>query len=384
MLGRRWIVLLSLTGLVLLAYILWFYGKLIKSTGDRSKIYLSFAKGKNKNLDGNEMSNIKRKLLTSVSKNSKIHLKGTVPKDLEFDISKTRDYGNNGYIKIISDTYIQVPGFKGFTHVLKNKSKVSKYLFQDLEQQGLPTDQQFDAFLIFFKEANLDQLPFIVCPITSIDNMTYECYLRDPNDHWFKNDSLSEIEITDPKFGEKASEIVYNHYGLDGSSNFDMEPTNEDEEDLIDIEDTLSISSVPEDSETSQNFEFDISKTDGNEGQTRIIDGTYIQVPGFKGFTHVLKNKSKVSKYLFQDLEQQGLPTDQQFDAFLIFFKEANLDQLPFIVCPITSIDNMTYECYLRDPNDHWFKNDSLSEIEITDTKFGEKASKIVRQHYEI
>ncbi|EAN30691.1 putative integral membrane protein [Theileria parva strain Muguga] len=393
---KRWIILLSLIGAFLFSGILYFCAKQLKNHEYKPRFYLSGENGKKGDLESKEMANMKRQLLTSVSKNSKNHLKGTVPKNLVFDISKTKDDGTSGYMKIISETYVQIPGFKGFTHVLKTKSKVSLYKFRDFEQNGLPSGKEFEAFLTFFKEDELDGLPYVVCPVSSIDTMSYECYLRNPNDDWTRNDSLSEIDVTDSEFGEKASKIVYDHYLSDSSSFGDTESTNYDVESAInDLESAINdlesyigsedSSANSFDDKVYDNFEFDISRTDdGTSGPVRTIGGTYVQIPKFKGFTHVIKGKSKVSTYRFHDCEQNGLPTGEHFEAFLTFFKEDNLDHLPYVVCPVTSIDTMSYECYLRNPNDSWSKNESLSEIDIMDAEFGEKASSIVCQHYDI
>nr|PVC53502.1 hypothetical protein MACL_00000035 [Theileria orientalis] len=362
----RWLVLLSIVTLVLITLVGFFIAYQFRKPSYKPRFRLSETSTSAKSGDRKSVMQMKGNIISSIAKNSKKNLKGPIPDDIDFDIGSTCERGSSSYVKVFETAYADIPGFKGYTHVLKAKLPVKKYFNKDAEQSGLPTGLDLEAVLTYFKEDRLDQDPLVVCPVSSIEDKEFSCYLMDSKNQWSVSDCINGLDLMDDSFGDDAGRCINNHYNM---SEISPQPT--------------KCSPSSPDQEDYDSFELELSLKQGFENAHFVVgEVERLTVPGFKGFGYKMKSKSKITKYTYNGDEQHGLPTGVPFEIFLTYYVENKLDQSPVGVCAVKSKNSKTFDCYLLVSPNSWQHNTEISELKIHDRSFGEKVSQIMARHY--
>ncbi|BAM40771.1 conserved hypothetical protein [Theileria orientalis strain Shintoku] len=355
----RWLVLLSIVTLVLITLVGFFIAYQFRKPSYKPRFRLSETSTSAKSGDRKSVMQMKGNIISSIAKNSKKNLKGPIPDDIDFDIGSTCERGSSSYVKVFETAYADIPGFKGYTHVLKAKLPVKKYFNKDAEQSGLPTGLDLEAVLTYFKEDRLDQDPLVVCPVSSIEDKEFSCYLMDSKNQWSVSDCINGLDLMDDSFGDDAGRCINNHYNM---SEISPQPT--------------KCSPSSPDQEDYDSFELELSLKQGFENAHFVVgEVERLTVPGFKGFGYKMKSKSKITKYTYNGDEQHGLPTGVPFEIFLTYYVENKLDQSPVGVCAVKSKNSKTFDCYLLVSPNSWQHNTEISELKIHDRSFGEKPS---------
>ncbi|UKK00959.2 hypothetical protein MACK_001770 [Theileria orientalis] len=362
----RWLVLLFLATLVLISLVGFFIGYQFRKPSYKPRFRLSENSESAKSGDRKSVMQMKGNIISSIAKNSKKNLKGQIPDDIEFDIASTHDQSPSSYVKVFETAYADIPGFKGYTHVLKTKLPVRKYFNKEAEQSGLPTGLDLEAVLTYFREDRLDQDPLVVCPVSSIEDKDFSCYLMDSKNEWSVSECISGLDLMDDYFGNYAGSCINNHYKMVDTSPKPTKPA----------------PSIPDQGDY-ESFELDISLKAGFENKYFAVgDVERVNVPGFKGFGFKLKKQSEITRYTYVGTEQHGLPTGQPFELFLTYYVEDKLDQSPVGVCAVKSKNSKTFECYLLVSPNTWQHNPEISHLKIHDRGFGEKVAEIIAKHY--
>ncbi|UKJ88566.2 hypothetical protein MACJ_001810 [Theileria orientalis] len=362
----RWLVLLFIATLVLISLVGFFIAYQFRKPSYKPRFRLSETSGSEKSSDRKSVMQMKGNIISSIAKNSKKNLKGQIPDEIEFDIGSTQDQNPSSYVKVFETAYADIPGLKGYTHVLKAKLPIRKYLNRDVEQSGLPTGLNLEAVFTYFKEDQIHQAPLVVCPVSSIEDREFSCYLMDSKDNWSVCDCISGLDLMDESFGDNAVRCVTNHYKICDTS----------------LQTGEQVPSSP-DQDQFDSFELELSLKAGFENKYFAVgDVERVNVPGFKGFGFKLKNKSEITRYTYIGTEQHGLPTGQPFELFLTYYVEDKLDQSPVGVCAVKSKNSKTFECYLLVSPNTWEHNPEISQLRIHDRTFGQKVSEIIAKHY--